>query len=209
MAKTRGLVVLAFVAVTGLGCDAEAASETRDLAEFRKIETDGAFDLNVSIGAAQSVVLEGDAEDIASVRTRVGRGRLRIEFDGDNQDNEITVRITLAKITALTLRGSNDAALDGVDSENFELVIGGSGNVAITGTCGDMVVKTGGSAAVDARHFECRDVDLTIGGSAEVELYATENLSVSIAGHGDVGVHGNPQGKMRLAVDGSGKIEMN
>ena len=100
MTRAGGLAVLALVALTGLGCDGEAASETRDFAAFQEIETEGDFDLDVTIGATQSVVLEGDARDLESLETRVVRGRLKLEADrnvaGDNpvwRHNENSTRL--------------------------------------------------------------------------------------------------------------------
>jgi hypothetical protein len=207
MVPVRGLFFLAVVALTGLGCDGDAATERREFPAFHEIETEGAFDLHVTTGATQSVDFEGDARDLEILDARVFRGRLKLEADF-RQHDDIGVTIVLDGLDALDLSGTNDATVNGISGESFELVTAGSGDVMITGACGDLEIEINGSALVDTKQFECRNVDIVINGSGDAETSVMQDLAVTISGSGEVGVIGHPQGKISLSVSGSGKIEI-
>jgi len=105
-----------------------------------------------------------------------------------------------------TQRGSGDIDLNNFVVKTFVVDAIGSGEFDITGSCDTMDVDHRASGDFNARNFKCKSVDVTNEGSGGTRVYASEDVSVSSNGSGDVDIYGG--GKLgKLRTRGSGDIE--
>src|SRR5687768_12132665 len=69
-------------------------SVTRSVATFDHVDVGGAYDVVVRVGAAPSVVLEGDDNLLPLIRTEVRDGTLHIDSEDDMRSRD-PIRITI------------------------------------------------------------------------------------------------------------------
>ena len=106
---------------------------------------------------------------------------------------------------ALSISGSSDAQLNGLDTEQLRVAITGSGDVSASGKAGKFNLSIAGSGSVQARELAAADVEISIAGSGDARVHADKTLAVSIAGSGDV-EYGGAAAITRSRIAGSGSV---
>lgn len=172
---------------------------------FDAVALGGAETVEVRTGGDWSVRAEGPAEAFANFRIAQHDGTLEIgrRYEGRPStpaERRITVRITMPRVSALSLGGSGRLAVDRVAGESLKADLGGSGSVDIGQMRVDRAaISLGGSGSVRAAGT-ARQLDISMGGSGDVQASAlhASRAEVSMAGSGSI----------RAAVDGPAKVSM-
>lgn len=170
--------------------------ETRDVSTFTKISFRTAGKIYVKQGGPQKVEIEGSAEVLEKIKTKVEGGKLSIgpedkwmNWNWGNDDDKVTVYITVSNVEALAVSGSG------------ELI----GQTKITGSNINLDVSGSGSLTAE---IEAGDVDTDVSGSGEINLKGKfKNVSADVSGSGRVSVNGIISGKADFEISGSGKVE--
>lgn len=185
---------------------AAPVEQARDLPEFRKLRLEGAIDATVRAGEAQSVVIVTTAEQQPDITTEVKGDTLVIDMRNRRRYRDpVRAEISVPSLEGLTVNGSSDAVLSGLDVESFALDINGSGDVEIAGQCGAAEFDINGSGDISARDFKCRDVSLGISGSGDAEIFASQKVAIEVSGSADVDIWGG--GRIESAsMSGSGDL---
>ncbi len=222
----------AFLATTmlvapGLARDYDEVTETRDLSAFNKIVIQGSADVNVEVGRTQNVEVTTESDYLARVKTEVRNNTLYISQKGKRWRNvDVTLEVRVQELNGVTIEGSGDFDITNLDSDSFDIIIDGSGDVdlwgksnnfyveidgsgdvTLSGGCGALVVDVDGSGDVDAEDLKCKTVDLTLEGSGDIDAWASDSVTVDMEGSGDVTIYGNP-GRVRPSMSGSGSFEV-
>jgi hypothetical protein len=194
----------------GLGLDHDQGPQTtrtESLTGFSAITANGAIDLTVVVGSAETIKIEGAKERVENLKTSVKDGTLVLEEESDGlfgNDGRLQVTVTLPALTALGINGSGDAYVTGVETDFLTVSINGSADVDVSGEVITVHVTVNGSGDVNARSLKAKKSKVSIAGSGDVEVAASDHLSVSVAGSGDVTYYGDP--KVTSAVSGSGEV---
>jgi Putative auto-transporter adhesin, head GIN domain len=215
-----------FVAICGLLLLATpAAAETRALARFDTIEAEGKFQVEVAIGPAFSVRVEGP--DAARIATRVANDKLTIEparrpWFGEPSYNAV-IRVTMPRLEAIAAaRGARVNANGAGDCPDFSAVaaMGGElriaglqcgaveavaamgGELTLAGTCRTLDVTAAMGGVVSARGLECRTVEADAAMGGEIAAFAAQSYNASAVMGGDVNVAGGGKPGDREAVMG-------
>ncbi len=207
-----------------------AQKETRDVGSFDEISLGVAADLYLTIGSKQSVVIEGDEDDIEEIVTEVRDGRLRIKsrksWSWNWGGNDVEIYITVPKINALSVSGSGDIHGESVietddlelgvsgsgnieveiDSEEVKMTISGSGSAQLGGTTSDFSVRISGSGSINAYDLKAENVAVRISGSGSARVNASDELEATISGSGNVYYEGSPD-KVNSNTSGSGRVK--
>jgi hypothetical protein len=216
MRKQLATTALAAVGLASTGCfgglgmdEDHGPQSTKEvtLSGFTAIEANGAIDLTVVVGSAETIKVEGSKERVENLKTSVKDGTLVLEEDSHGlfgNNGRLHVTVTLPALNALGVNGSGDANVTAVKSEAFKLAINGSGDIDVAGEASDFSVVINGSGDVNARSLKTKTCDVSIAGSGDIAVAASDELSVSVAGSGDVTYFGDP--KVTSAVTGSGDV---
>ena len=228
----RAIILTVFIAaISFTTCFAGAQSgekETRDLKGFTKVSFGVSGNMYITFGTEFKVVLEGTQSLLDEIVTEVSGGRLTVKKENwrFNQNEKVTVYITMPEINGLGVSGSGRAEIkDAVKSDDLSLSVSGSGKVftneiavnnlksSISGS-GDIFVGGGnaangnisisGSGNYTGENAKIGSLDVSISGSGNCAANVTESLKASISGSGNVTYVGNP--KIDARVSGSGKI---
>jgi hypothetical protein len=184
------------------------ATETRDTGPFSRIEIAGSTDVEAVVGdSATTVTVTADDNLVGSVTTEVRSGTLRVSLKNGSYSFDVSpiVRVTVPELTSVTVSGSADARVRGLDGESFHSVIQGSGNVRAEGRVDVLEATIRGSGDLELDGLEAREAHVEIAGSGDASVRATGKLTAEVKGSGDVVYRGDPE-QVSKSVHGSGSI---
>jgi len=190
---------------TGSGVE---ASESRQVGSFDRILLSGQGTVVVTVGGAQAVTVRADDNLLADVETDVDDGQLEIGQPGNVQLDPkvgITVEITVPRLEAVDLSGSGGIRVEGVHGDLFRTEVSGAGNVHATGGVGRVEAELSGSGEIRLAELKARQASAELPGSGTIQVHATDSLTASISGSGQIIYAGNPSDVER-DVSGAGVI---
>jgi hypothetical protein len=188
--------------------------ETRNVEKFTKISFRFPGKLYLKQGSPQKVELEGNKSVLDEVETEVDGNRLVIGKEGRwldwkwNDNDRITVYITVPDIEALNVSGSGDLiGQTKITTGNLDLNVSGSGSLKIDiDASGSVDADVSGSGDIDLKG-KCRDFDSDVSGSGNVMLAVSvaDEAHFGVSGSGKISASGSAQ-SVRTNISGSGKV---
>jgi len=183
------------------------ATQARDVGAFHGIDLAGSNNVVIRVGEKQSVFVKADDNLLDRVTTEVRSGKLVIaNTPGSFTTNSpMSVEVGVPSLDALTLSGSGNIAVTGVEAESFDVNLPGSGTLTGDGTATGLDVTVDGSGMVQLTRLVATNVRADVSGSGSIFVTATESLDASVSGSGAILYTGSPQDVSRN-VTGSGAI---
>lgn len=185
----------------------DLTTEARNVDYFKKIKSEGVFEINITQGASQSVEITADNNVMRKVKTRVVNNELRLYLDDDNSYRNIslTVDIVVTRLNGIKNSGVGNIYAYNVDENgSFNVVNSGTASIFIEGEAGSLDLKNEGSGNFMGFEFEVNNADIENVGSGEIEVNSLDNLDVKISGSGNVYYLGDPI--LNLDISGSGNV---
>ncbi len=203
--------------------------ETRQVGKFNYVSFGISGNLIITQGNSNSLVLEGDADDLEKIETYVKDGKLKIRTESSswfgNSLDDITVYVTLKDFKGASVSGSgkitnsnnlkgNDVSLKVSGSGKINLYlacngldthISGSGRITIEGKTDTMDVHISGSGGINGTEFDTNILEAHISGSGSAKLKVKDEIDAHISGSGSIRYTGNPS-KIKEKVSGSGSV---
>jgi hypothetical protein len=212
MSPARRALPLATAAVAALavaGCsiadDGPRTTQTRDVAQFTRIDNSDSVDVRLHVGAPQHLRVRAGEKVIDDVGTEVRDGTLHLTFDRDGiGGDDVVVEASVPRLTSITASGSGDIDADGIDTDALDVRSDGSADIWLEGTAGRMDLDLDGSGDADLAGLTVREARVAVGGSGDADVRADDRLEVNVDGSGDVRYHGDPA--LTRQVDGSGEL---
>ena len=211
-----------------------AKIEDRHLTGFHAVDAGGSFDVYITQGSAESVKVEAPDNIIAHIITEVDNGILKVYNKNDNgfhwgdifNHKKIVVYVVAKDLNAISLSGSGDVSFkEGlrtnalkirvsgsgdmygrVDVKNLESGISGSGDVKLSGHADNSAVNVSGSGDYEARGLVTMNTIVHVSGSGDASINASNSVSASISGSGDVRYTGGAK-SVSSSKSGSGDVE--
>jgi hypothetical protein len=183
------------------------ATQTREVAAFASVELTGSNNVVIHVGEKQSVVVRADDNLLDHVTTEVQSGDLVIANTPGSftTKSPMSVEVEVPTLSALTLAGSGNFVIDGIDAESLTVSLPGSGTLTGSGTAKGLDVTVSGSGTVQFARVVASDVRAVVSGSGSIFVTATERLDASVPGSGAIVYTGDPQ-DVTKSVTGSGAI---
>lgn len=166
---------------------------------FDEIEIGGVFEITITTGEDFRVYTSGHEKNVEDMTVNVEDGVLTLghkkkNWSGKNgKDKSIILEISLPALNALSVGGVATGEVTGIDADDFELNIGGVGDISLSGTCENLEVNIGGVGNINAKAFECENTEVNLAGVGDAQVYASESVEVSTFGVGSVTVWGKPE----------------
>jgi Putative auto-transporter adhesin, head GIN domain len=184
-----------------------AETQARSLPPFTGVNLTAANNVVVRVGARQSVIVHADSNLLGRVTTQVSSGSLVIgNTPGTlNARSPMFVAVSVPSLDALTVQGSGNISVTGINSPSLTVRLPGSGTIRAAGTTARLDVAIGGSGTVLFSRLVARDAAASIDGSGSIALTAIHSLNASISGSGTILYTGNPA-QTTKSVTGSGTI---
>lgn len=169
-------------------------SEERDVGFFEHVQSENSADLEVSFGDAQSVTIVGEKAALDAVTLHVTDDVLRIFFNRKIRTSRgVVVRIVMpGLLRSITLEGSGDAVVVGVNQDDFEALLTGSGDLSVDGRANRASYQVHGSGDVRAKRLKASDVSIESHGSGDIRAHASFKADITATSSGDVTISGGP-----------------
>jgi hypothetical protein len=183
-----------------------AATQSRVLARFSRLDLAGSTSVTVVAGGRQSVVVRADSNLISHVTTRVVAGTLVIGTTGGfTPRTPMSVQVSAPSLAAVTLSGSGEISVSGVRAPRLTVMLPGTGALYATGTTTQLDVTVGGSGLAQLSDLVARDVHAVVSGSGLIRVTATASLNAMVSGTGAIVYSGNPP-QVTRSVTGTGTV---
>ena len=170
----------------------EMTKETRQLAEFNKILTNGAMDIEFISSDSTYIELEAGKNILPHIKTEVYNNTLKIQLDnnggtpfisadkrtihfqgnnGNNGQNNFKVKIYAPSLEEYKAGGAITFKSDSITSDNF-------------------TIRLAGACDADIKSLKCKNVKIETAGSSDLGLKIknAENTELNTAGHSDVNI---------------------
>jgi putative autotransporter adhesin-like protein len=184
-----------------------AASQTRLVSPFQRVDLAGSNNVSIRVGGKQSVVVHGDAELLGRVTTHVRQGTLVIGNTHGSFSSTVPmlVEVTVPALSAVKLDGSGVIVANGVRAESLTAILSGSGILRASGRATQLDVRLPGSGEAQLGSLAARDALAVLGGSGRIDLSASHRLDAEVSGSGTITYHGHPL-VLTTSITGSGSI---
>lgn len=187
-----------------------AAQDTRAVAALSGLNVGGSMIVEVRVGAAPSVVVEGDSNLLPYVKTETRGSTLHIETERRlRSTTPLKVTYTTPQLTQLHSGGSGHVTVRGLNGEPLSVRLGGSGVVRLAGEVADLDARVSGSGKIEAGELRARSAGLDVSGSGGVVLGQVrgDSLRSHISGSGAVQASGTVH-TLKVRVSGSGSADL-
>ena len=181
------------------------STESRSTADFSAVDTSGAYKIFWTPGSP-SLSITGDQNLFNNITTTVTDGKLRIRTkERMRPTHGIKVVISSQTLSGARLRGAVDLKASKLSAPNFFIESDGASDVILDGTVDSLAARLRGAGDLNAASLQAKVVEISLMGAADAKVNATESLSVSIKGAGDVRYSGNPK-TVKKSVAGAGSV---
>lgn len=181
--------------------------ETREVADFSRIDLRTIGQITVTFGEPTGVQLRAEDNLMPLVETNVRDGWLVIESPPNttlSPTRTIEIDVTMPQLAEIRLSGAGMIRADDMTTGSLTTTIGGSGNVILSGTVDRQTVDVPGAGTYNASELASREAMVNLSGAGNVLLDVSETLNATVSGMGNVLYSGDPS--VTQNVTGSGAV---
>jgi hypothetical protein len=183
-------------------------TEQRGVDGFHAIDLRGVATMDILVGPAASMSLTGDANSLATLKTRVQEGTLILETQRGwfaKGNSHLQIRLTTPALDAVALNGAGDITVNGLQGGPLVLVVQGAGNLEASGAVDVLTARTNGAGNLDLSHLDAREATVAVNGAGNIEVNASQKLDATVNGVGSITYAGKPK-DLVSAIHGVGSI---
>jgi hypothetical protein len=203
---------LLLVALVLAGCGAFGGAdpgaqrtEERQIEDATEVDLATSGTLAVAMGDSPSLEVTAGENVLEHLTTEVRDGRLVLDDDGSSRiTGDIRYELVLPAVDGLTLSGSGEIGMEGLNAEALTVDLSGSGTVTVDGEVTRQSVSIDGSGSYDARDLDCDEASVTVSGSGTADVTVADTLEAVVEGSGTITYAGDPALDSR--IDGSGEV---
>ena len=182
--------------------------ETRELnlKEFDEIEVGGSFDLEITLGDEQKVIMTIDDNLWDNLEAEVHGGTLEIGWDKScDPDVECTVVIVVRELKAIDIHGAAEVEIQGYRGDSFTFNVSGAAELEMDGEVDKLDIHVSGAGQIDTRELKAKSVEVSVSGAGEAKVFASESFEGRVSGVGNINYWGDPE-HQKTKVSGMGNI---
>lgn len=162
-----------------------AATESRDLPEFDRIQLLGFAKLNVEVGKQGPLTITADDNLLAMLATEVDDGLLVIQPDESLEpDVTILIQVPTDSLREVICAGVGEIRLRNLQEKELRLDISGAAEVWADGTVDHLDASVAGAAHLTLADLVARTAGVEVSGVGKIEVHVTELLETTVSGLG-------------------------
>lgn len=196
-----------FIPVKGSG---SAVDKTFNVSGFTGIEVSGGFDVMLSQGESESVVLNAQENLYKHIHVEVEQGVLKIYTDNNLWPTEpLKAKIMFRDINHLDVSGGGDVeSTGGIKAETFKVQMSGGGDLAAEIQASDLSCNMSGGGDAKLKGSAVKfDINMTGGGDLEAEMNAG-SMNCRLSGGGDLKLRSEAEtSQIDLQLSGGGDAD--
>jgi hypothetical protein len=202
-------------------------TEERPVSGIERIALYGIGEVEVTLGASETLVIEAEDNLLQYLETEVDNGVLELRtrnLINLQPRKDIRYTVTVKSIDGLEILGSGNITLDQADVPSMRLLIAGSGGIhvgdlkadalditipgsgkiQVSGEVERQTINVAGSGKVQANDLRSQSAEVRLAGSGDMTIWVVEDLTVRILGSGDIRYYGSPS--VSQTILGSGNV---
>ncbi len=190
--------------------DGVATRDVRRVAALTGLDVGGSMIVEVRVGAAPSLVVEGDSNLVHLVQTETRGSTLHIGTEGRlRSSTPLKVTYTVPRLTELNAGGSGHVTVRDLKGDPLDVRQGGSGVTRLYGEVAELDARVSGSGKIDAGELRAGSAKLAVSGSGRLIVGEVrgEYARATVSGSGLVQASGAVQ-RLNASVSGSGSVDM-
>ncbi len=181
-------------------------TRTLDLKDFDSINVGGAFDLEITLGDEQKVVMTIDDNLWDNLEVEVSGGTLEIGWDKScSPEGDCRVEIVVRKLEEVDIHGAAEVEIRNFHGDSFSFDVSGAAELEMDGTVDKLDINVSGAGDIDTRNLKAKSVKVSVSGAGEARVYASESFEGRVSGVGSIDYWGDPE-HQRTKVSGMGDI---
>jgi hypothetical protein len=205
-----GLLTAALFAAGGAapGRADDGISVTRAVSAFDKVRTEGAFETDITAGAATTrVVVRGSRDVVDRVTTEVKDATLVVGVRAGTNwfQRAPAVTIDVPVLHSFANAGAGSVKIRGLAGGAVSLENDGAATIAAAGRAASVSISLNGTGKIDTTALDARDATVDNNGVGSVRVRASGSLTASVNGVGDIRYAGKPA-HVESQVNGLGRI---
>jgi hypothetical protein len=188
----------------------QAAVERREIASLDGIDVNGPMQVEVRVGQASSLQVEGDSNLLPMLRTDAAGGTLRVWIDGSIRSaNPLRVIYTTPQLHQINSNGSGRLTVSGLNGGPLNVSQNGSRSLQLAGNVSRLDARLNGSGGLSAIGLESGSTVASLNSSGRLDLGRIngEVLNLDVHGSGGVQASGNVR-SMSVRLHGSGSADL-
>lgn len=154
-------------------------------------------------GPSDKLVIAGNEALLRHLEVKGSKIGLNCHLTESARDLEVT--LPGLPFRKFTLTGSGNLDLEGLDQPDLTIESAGSGDIKAAGHADRVTLEMAGSGDADLGALQAGSVRADIAGSGDIDVMPKDDLTVNIAGSGDVRLHSEPA-HIESHIFGSGEI---
>jgi Putative auto-transporter adhesin, head GIN domain len=169
-------------------------TETRELSSFNAIDTEGAYDIEVTCQQPLNFQIEADDNILPLIQTDVRDGVLYVRNERAYESRRlVALRISVSNLVSVSAKGAGNFQVAEVKNDKFAIHSSGAAKVKISGETKSVDIQSSGAGMIDAEGLHAEKASVSSSGAASIDVYASEQLDVTLSGVGRVSYSGNPK----------------
>jgi|GEM_PF-806900 len=167
-----------------------------ELPAFSSVKSDGAFDVDINVGGAQSVSFKGTEADLKKISVTVVNGELQLDGSGKKSSmffsDDKKFVITVPTLRSFKGKGVGEVEIEHIQGEEIDISYEGAGSIEASGNIKMLRLNGKGVGEVDTKKLYAEHVDVNFQGVGEAKVYASKILNAELKGVGSLIYYGNP-----------------
>lgn len=161
----------------------------RSLPSAPRLEISGAFSIEVRLGAAPRLTIQGPPEEVLvdASADRILIGRV------EPSSGPIHLRIELPAVDFLRLSGAHTVDIPALAGPRFELTATGASQITLGGKITELAAQLSGAINLNATGLAAQRVEIGAHGSSQATVKVSERLGVDASGVSHVEYEGRPR----------------
>lgn len=186
-------------------------TEDRETKQFERIRLECSADLVISVGEALRVTVTTDDNLMDRIITEVvGRRTLVIDSEGSYRTRHgVLVEISVPDLRMIEVDGSGNVEIANLDTETFEVILDGSGDIELEGRIKELEISVDGSGNVSADELLSEIVFVELQGSGDIDLRGEASIvEMTVQGSGDIDARRLKADEVTVRIYGSGDVKV-
>ena len=185
--------------------------ETRTVSGFTGIDASSAFEITVTKGSTESLIIEADDAVMPQVRSEVRNGVLHLYLDDEKKIRNVKTlkaSVVMKNLDGVSLSGACKlTANDLFTSDRFKGSCSGASNLTLNVNTGELSIDASGAGKIQMKANVTGDAQLDVSGASKIqgELKAA-NVKFHSSGVSSVDLTGSAT-DFKIDVSGTSKIQ--
>lgn len=222
------LVAPLFTACDTVNGSGNVIKEERPVSGFSHLSLEGSMNVIVTKGESSVASIEAEDNLLPYIELENNGDELIVRYRRNTNirsHKKVTVHVSSNTLDEVDMSGSGNIEMKGpftsphgmdidvsgsgnvtgeINAPEVDINISGSGNVTLKGETRDVDIDVAGSGNCRAEELLAENVSVSIAGSGDVRVYASRNIKADIIGSGSVSYKGEPS--IQLNKVGSGSV---